>query len=202
MRQPFNTTRTGKARTAKTTILLVTNGKNTEAEYIAELSKIANQTQGLSVKKQFINGEPKSVLKKLCSPMGDTSGYDEIWILVDEDGHDRVPFIQDCLDQTTNSQKWYPVVSAPCFEVWLVAHYERVRNYTHQTDAQGHFRKLISDSTPSKSLPQDFPFPEMNKAIDRCQLNGVTLHSINELPSRPGTSMPHLIKRLNLGDLH
>ena len=74
-----------QARQPRQTILLVTNGRVTEYMYLNELKKRAR----VHIKVKMINGEPETLVQELQNPRGDTSGYSEVWIVVDEDGADR-----------------------------------------------------------------------------------------------------------------
>lgn len=136
------------------------------------------------------------MLRKLQSPKGDTSGYDEVWLVVDEDGRDMARFVEACNKLNSKSQRWFPVVSRPCFEVWLIAHYEQVRRYQDQHDAQRHYRALIPPGTPKKLLPADFPFNAYGEASTACRLSDSTAEEANALPPSPGSGMHHLIRAL------
>jgi len=157
-------------RQTKHTILIVTNGERTEKAYLDEVKRLASKP-GLSIKVEFINGDGNNIVKKLRSPHGDTSAYDEVWIVIDADGKDRSDFVAQC-GKLSGKQIWRGIVSVPCFEVWLTAHYEPVQNYVDQADAQKHYKQLIPAGTNPKHLPEDFPWEGMNDAIERCHLPG------------------------------
>lgn len=191
------------SRTEKKSILLVTNGALTEKIYLEELKRRALRTErakeeNFAVKVTFINGETDTLIKKLSSPHGDTESYDEVWLVVDEDGHERTAFLGDCTRRTTKKQGWFGVVSRPCFEVWLIAHYEQVRRYANQQAAQEHYRRLIPDGLGEKEIPSDFPYEALEQAVSRSHLNGTPQPPLKDLPPVPGTGMPHLIRRLGL----
>lgn len=179
------------------TVLIATNGARTEMAYLAELKRRARGS-GVRIKVEFVHGDPETVLHKLARPLGDTSEFDEVWIVVDEDGTDRRAFVTACKKRCSKRQSWHAIVSRPCFEVWLVAHYEQVGNMITQDDAQRHFRKLIPAGTPAKSIPSDFPYDAMLDAAGRCQLPGTEPGDLHDLPPLPGTAMPHLLRALGL----
>lgn len=184
-------------REPKRAVLIATNGALTEQSYLKEIKQRA-RSAGLAIRVEFVNGEPDSVLRKLSSPHGDTGDYDEVWIVVDEDGHDREPLLRECVTRSSVKQSWYLVVSRPCFEVWLIAHYTRVRRYADQQDAQRHYRTLVPADLPEKELPTDFPYSAMEEAITRSHLAADEQGSAESLPPSPGTGMPHLVTRLGL----
>lgn len=190
-------------RTEKTSILLVTNGALTEKIYLEEIKRRALRTEtakehNLAVKVVFINGETDTLINKLSSPHGDTKSYDEVWLVVDEDGQERGRFLGSCTRQTTKAQSWFGIVSRPCFEVWLIAHYEQVRRYADQKDAQTHYRRLLPEGVGAKEVPPDFPYDAVGDAVRRSHLQDTPQPPLEELPPMPGTGMPHLVRRLGL----
>lgn len=186
-----------KNRQSKRTILVVTNGQQTELSYLKQIKQRANRPDA-SIKVEFVSGEPDSVLKKLKSPLGDTSGFDEVWLVVDEDGHDRTALLVACAKLCGKHQQWFAVISRPCFEVWLIAHYTNVRNYMDQGQAQKHFRQLIPKNVPAKQLPQDFPYDKVEQAIVQSHLANDSLEDLDKIPASPGTAMPHLVRALKI----
>ncbi|MGP5078455.1 RloB family protein [Brachybacterium alimentarium] len=184
-------------RSSKRSLLIATNGALTEQSYLKEIKQLARDA-GLAIRVEFVNGEPDSMVRKLSSPHGDTGEYDEVWIVVDEDGRDRMPLLRTCAKKSSAKQPWYLVVSRPCFEVWLIAHYARVRRYVDQQDAQHHYRSLVPSDLHEKELPRDFPYSAVAEAIDRSRLADDEQGEVDSLPPSPGTGMPHLVTRLGL----
>lgn len=174
------------------TVLLVTNGAKTEIAYLKEFKQRVKAAD-TRITVIFQNGDPSTVIKKLTNPHGDASSYDEVWIVVDEDGADRTDFLKKCIEKSSNRQKWVGIVSRPCFEVWLVAHYTQVRKYANQSDAQRHFYDNVPVSEKTKDLAGDFPFEDAPLAAVRCMLPNTHLGDLNELPPSPGSAMPHLV---------
>ena len=91
------------------------------------------------------------------------------------------------------------IVSVPCFEVWLNAHYAHVKNYRNQADAQAHYLELTGLSKKNaKTLPDDFPWNEAVQAVDRCHLPTDEQPEIDAQGTCPSTKMPHLLRSLGL----
>jgi len=185
-----------KKRSKKTTILVVTNGKVTEHRYLEWLrDKVNGPREKYSVTVEAISGDPTWILQKV---IGRTSkNYDQVWLVVDQDDHSSKKmqsFIKDC-----QRKKITVVVNAPCFEVWLNAHYERVRKYQNQKDAQRHYHQLSGVSEKDeKTIPQDFPFEEYEKACGNAHLTGNYNPMPNELAESPATPMPFLLSAFGL----
>lgn len=140
------------------------------------------------------------MVRKLSSPKGDTSAYDEVWIVVDEDGQDLSWLVRECATRTTKRQSWVAVVSRPSFEVWLIAHYGRVQNYQDQRDAAEHYCRTAGLAVGTKDLPRQFPFGQYAAAVERCRLGAEMAEQRNALPPIPGSGMPHLLRALGLVD--
>ncbi|QPL05250.1 MULTISPECIES: RloB family protein [Actinomyces] len=177
------------------TVLLVTNGRTTETAYFAGLGRHVDRKK-YSVTSKFINGDPLTLTKDLKGDRWDLSAYTEVWIVVDHDGIDRQEFLKECRGLCSRRTVVHGIVSVPCFEVWLNAHYAPVRNYQNQTEAQAHYRALTGLST--KNLPADFPWDAMSDAAHRCHLPTVSEPAIDTQGPCPSTTMPHLLRRLGL----
>lgn len=190
------TRRRGK-RQISPTVLIATNGRVTERTCLSALKRLPKQ-RDIRIKVEFIDEDPLQLLKKLQSPNGDTSFYTELWIVVDEDGKDVAAFLAECKRISTKNQPWYPVVSRPSFEVWLIAHYQAIRNYRNQHDASRHLSELIGSRKDSKTIPHDFPYDAINDAVTRCHPVGQSSSSPYALPPLPGSAMPHLIAALGI----
>ncbi|SHE25471.1 RloB family protein [Actinomyces glycerinitolerans] len=188
------------ARRTRTTVLIITNGARTEKEYLEVIKKKVPRDAGLAITLRPEDGkEPETILKDLTGVRGGLTDFDEVWIVVDHDGTDRKRFLKDCAG--LKSSRVVGVVSVPCFEVWLIAHYERVRRYQDQTDAQRHYRQLTGqDGRDAKGLPKDFPFDRVDEAAQRCFIVGDSAPQLNTQGSSPSTTMPHLLRRLGLLD--
>lgn len=189
----INVARSRKKRSLRPAILIVTNGERTERTYLTRLKSEAKGSK-LSITVQFLPGEASTLLRKLDA--NDLSGYTEIWIVVDEDGRDLLPLIRGCEKRTRKNQLWVPVISRPCFEVWLIAHYERVKAYHSQADAQRHLGQITGRKPAEKSLPTDFPFENMHQACVQCELPSAEVHEQGQMPPSPGSGMVHLVQRL------
>lgn len=189
------------SRLVRRTVLLVTNGGRTEKTYLEGLRRRVPRDAGLAIEVICQDGkEPGTILRNLVRGETDLGAYDETWIVVDHDGTDRRDFLVRCEKASKNSGGGVAgVVSVPCFEVWLNAHYEQVQNYRDQKDAQRHYERLTGLSgRNAKDLPKDFPFDRAVEAACRCHLKGVPLPEKNTQGPSPSTTMPHLLRSLGL----
>ena len=183
-----------KKRSTKTTVLVVTNGEVTELCYLEWLrDKVNGPHEKYSVTVKDISGDPLRVLSKVP-----TKNYDQVWLVVDRDDHSPEKmqgFIKDCQSRNITA-----VVSVPCFEVWLNAHYARVKNYQDQKEAQQHYRQLSGVSEKDeKTIPQNFPYDNYEQACANAHLAGKYENPRpNVLAKSPATPMPFLLPALGL----
>ena len=180
------------------TVLFVTNGRVTENAYLQQLCRRVDRDR-VSAKVKVINGDPLTVVKELSGPRSNLGDYREVWIVVDHDGRDRHDFLAKCRRLSSKRTVVHGVVSVPCFEVWLNAHYAPVKNYQNQADAQTHYRELTGlSSKDAKMLPDDFPWDRGGQAAARCHLPTESLPEPDTQGPCPSTTMPHLLRSLGL----
>ena len=180
------------------TVLFVTNGRVTENAYLQQLCRRVDRDR-VSAKVKVINGDPLTVVKELSGPRSNLGDYREVWIVVDHDGRDRHDFLAKCRRLSSKRTVVHGVVSVPCFEVWLNAHYAPVKNYQNQADAQAHYRELTGlSSKNAKTLPDDFPWDKVTQAATRCHLPTDSLPETDTQGPCPSTTMPHLLCSLGL----
>ena len=185
-------------RAERRTVLLVTNGRVTENTYLQQLCRRVDRDR-VSAKVKVINGDPLTVVKELSGPRSDLSDYREVWIVVDHDGRERHDFLKECRELSSRQTDVHGIVSVPCFEVWLNAHYAHVKNYRNQADAQAHYLELTGLSKKNaKMLPDDFPWDGAAQAVARCHLPTDSLPELGTQGACPSTTMPHLLRGLGL----
>ena len=176
----------------------MTNGRVTENAYLQQLCRRVDRDR-VSAKVKVINGDPLTVVKELSGPRSDLSDYREVWIVVDHDGRERHDFLKECRELSSRQTDVHGIVSVPCFEVWLNAHYAHVKNYRNQADAQAHYLELTGLSKKNaKTLPDDFPWDEAVQAVARCHLPTDNLPELGTQGACPSTTMPHLLRGLGL----
>lgn len=185
-------------RAERRTVFLVTNGEVTESAYLQKLSRRVDRER-VSVNVKVIKGDPRTVVRQLGGSHSDLSEYREVWVVVDHDGQDRHDFLAACRRLSSKRTVVHGVVSVPCFEVWLNAHYAPVKNYQNQADAQAHYRELTGlSSKDAKMLPDGFPWDRGGQAAARCHLPTESLPEPDTQGPCPSTTMPHLLRSLGL----
>lgn len=185
-------------RVVRRTVLLVTNGRVTEYAYLSQLCRRVGHGR-ISAQVKVIEGDPLTVIKELGGPRSNLDNYREVWIVVDHDGRDRHDFLAKCRRLSSGQTVVHGIVSVPCFEVWLNAHYAHVKNYRNQADAQSHYLELTGlSSKDAKMLPDDFPWDRGGQAAARCHLPTDSLPETDTQGPCPSTTMPYLLRSLGL----
>ena len=96
-------------------ILLATNGKNSEVDYFQGIKTESWINVGRIVI-QFVNGDPASLVIR-AAEIRDQNDYDEVWVVCDLDQYDVTSAIAEA-----NVKDIGFALSVPSFEVWLILH--------------------------------------------------------------------------------
>ncbi|WP_342661856.1 RloB family protein [Corynebacterium ulceribovis] len=181
-----------RARQEKSPVLLVVQGKVTETEYFQRLRE-TYRIRHLSVVSQphppnkIVDKAKNQILRDKNAP------FSAAFFVVDVDDYPRTQFHQGFRDaQTLAAQKQQAafVVSNECFEVWLLAHYEDIRDRSvpRGTLTQKLVRFQAVDTVRNKHLSDSFPIREHQKAASSCD------HlAFNKMGSSSKTAIPKLI---------
>lgn len=177
-------------RTVRSRLLIVTEGQQTEVQYFQGPAQYL-KTSGVSVRGIRIKGvgsDPSRVLKT-AREIGadDTADYDEVWAVVDVDDHAT-------LDQALTAARRASipmVVSNPCFEIWLVWHYQDCSAHRAPKQLQD---SLDREGHSSKHLPPSFPFDRLDYAQSRASRDPVPVRTKGPNPS---SAIPELIAALH-----
>jgi len=176
--------RTGTRRENRR-LLVVTEGK-TEKEYLEGLMQ-SLRPDGIQVTPIDVvdgRGEPSKVLKTAkarCHSRADD--YDEVWLLLDVDQHAKLtPVLRE-----TRQENFSAAVSNPCFEVWLLWHFEDWTREGSSSEVQRAARRHHVD----KSIPPAFPYI---KHLDARRRASRTPVGANEIGRNPSTALPSLLE--------
>lgn len=173
-------------RHERETILVVTEGQ-TEKGYIEGLKQHLRSSatpQVTATKVVNGKGEPDRVMRTAQARSKDAD-FDEVWLLLDVDEHARLlPVVEQA-----RRLGFFAAVSNPCFEVWVVWHFEDVRQEADRGDVQRTARGHGVD----KSLPANFPYDLRVEAVNRADRRFV---GINCVGPNPSTGFPRLLDRI------
>lgn len=206
-----------KTQQQRITVLFVTNGEKTEQQYLSLLKGAIHEKHGkkYNVKVRHIEGAPENLLNKLTSPLGDASAYDQVWLVVDKDDFPLESFLADCRKEDkerkrqNNKKKkgqaqagqdrlFKAVVSNPCFEVWLVAFFEKISRYQNRDEVKRDYEKRAGLPKNTKDLPDSINLGSLSSQSENAKLAGTEHLELNAEGKPPGTAIPHVLKFYDL----
>lgn len=123
---------------------------------------------------------------------------DDVFLIVDRDSKNRpkekyCSFVKGCVEQG-----FLPVVTNPCFELWLLMHYEGCRDdleaISMDRNPFAKMKRCMSSRGMEKKNP-DYQslIPRLNVAMTNAE---GFIYTPEELESKVGTNMPDLIHDL------
>lgn len=109
-------------------ILIVTEGGETEPNYLEELIK----REGLSPANVVVDGEcgsdPMGVYrharKRYKAEKGQGEIFDRVYCVFDRDGHANYLDALDAINRAVPKSVYHAINSVPCFEYWVLLHFQ------------------------------------------------------------------------------
>ncbi len=190
-------------RSGKPRILILCEGTKTETSYF---SKLKNDKRLTSVVVKPTPSGPRGLWERTNAELREDRGWDEVYCVVDHDG--RVSEIIDLdtklatLDRRYRSSRVEMILSDPCFEYWLLLHFEFTdRPFTaqpHGRTACDEVIKTLRHHLADYSKNDSRNFKRLEERLDYAMENARRLDSTRSSgsPRSPRTDVPRLIKRL------
>lgn len=119
----------------KPRILILTEGKRTEVIYLQGVCRAQHLT---NISIEGAAGVPKTMVENAVSRK---SAYDKIWCVFDVDIH---PNLKEAVKQAKDNDVCV-ALSNPCFEVFLILHFELYTKPCDRHGAQRHLKSHIPD---------------------------------------------------------
>lgn len=131
--------------------VIATEGKDTERIYFEALR---NKIQMSQIKLEILPSEnnesaPNKVYDRLTDyhDKYDIEDDDQLWLVIDKDKWtDKM--LSDIAQLCNEKKSFFMGLSNPCFELWLLLHYEDVSKYTHSEKEELKANKKIKGTTP------------------------------------------------------
>lgn len=190
--------RRASRRPPKVRFVLVCEGENTEPRYFKALER---KHRNVLIKIETIGpaGDPKNVAiralkeKRNISRDDSYSKDDQVWAIFDRDEHKHYgQSIADCNKNGVNIAR-----SNPCFEVWLILHFEDYNKAGTRKDAHKHLTQLCGGANCKKhgfdytNIVENF-----EKAITRAKKQEANRKQEGGL-APPYTTVHKLVSELN-----
>jgi hypothetical protein len=91
----------------------------------------------------------------------DNLKYDEVWCVFDVDAHEHIPEAK----QKAGTNEINLAISNPCFELWLLLHFQDQRAYIERHQAQSACRAHMP--LYDKEVPFELVYPHYQSAVQR-----------------------------------
>lgn len=186
-----------KERRYKKLFLIATEGQCTEKEYFSEcLAWSESKLVRVAVLTSKGETSPKQVLKRLKDELKAEKLIvgDEAWVVVDRDNWDEASLNTLFSWERVTPKPHYikgVAVSNPCFEFWLLLHFEDGKNIT-----QTNLRRRLEKYLPGYDKHLDratFTRDKIDSAIRRADTKRLEAHT---WPQSTGTQVHLLVKRI------
>ena len=186
--------RRGPRREPYPRILIVCEGEVTERVYFshlrhAERIPITLQIQAGGVPKTLVETAVRSMKEAAQSP-DPNDHFDQVWCVFDVDEH---PKIDDAKQQAANHGIKL-VISNPCFDLWILLHYEDLRQHTHRHKVQKACAKHITGSV------KDPPCEELFERYAQAEKRAIALNkwqaSRGTEGANPSTNVYELVAKI------
>lgn len=135
------------------TVLIVCEGEKSEPNYFRSLCRALRLTSVRVVGKECGNA-PISIVdyavkerknRKRLSRSGSGVNYDAIWCVMDVEEEGKNPSLHSALDKA-KAHELETVLSNPCFEFWVLLHFqEKVRPFRNCDEVGHHLKKVLPD---------------------------------------------------------
>src|SRR4029077_3590037 len=159
-RRPRSLKRRGSFRNPKAKITIVSEGRLTEPDYFYALARACGALVSFDIEIEKAAGVPLSVVNKAIDllphlrRMTSFSHKDTVWAVFDRDQH---PNFDEAINKG-NEAGVNIAFSNPCFELWLVLHFQDWDRPMGRHEMQGELRKLVPTYDPNGGKRADFTF--------------------------------------------
>lgn len=190
-------TRSRQPRPLRRRGLVVSEGTNTEVQYVDRLKQLLRdaQTDSVGVTTKGVGRDPLSVLRKAVEfrdqAEADGEPYDWSFVIVDVDRHTT---LATCL-KVAQAKGIGVIVCNPSFEVWLLWHFDECRGYSSQAELAA---RLAVRGIHDKNLPAGFPIASYQLAMGRAMAADPD-NAVGRRGPNPSSAMPALVTSMMAG---
>jgi hypothetical protein len=159
-------------------ILIVSEGEKTEPQYFEDI-RIQNSIPSAHIKvlPSRAGTSPRLVVDFAEETFLATKAFERVYAVFDRDDHESYRDAlarARALDGKYRNDERHEVVfkavpSVPCFELWLLLHYEEVHAFYHRTDILDHLRWHIPGYQKGTTGIYQLTEPHIELAVQRAQ---------------------------------
>jgi hypothetical protein len=174
--------------------LLSVEGAVTEQQYLNMFNSDDSIIKIECIKKSN-RSSPKEVLKAIKKFLAkiDLKKDDEAWLIVDKDQWPDDQ-LRELFQWTKEKQNYYFALSNPCFEYWLLLHFENPRGKINKKSCSARLKRYLPDYDKN-ILANKFTDENINAAISRAEAQ-LSSQQV-DWPTTTGTTVYRLIKNIN-----
>jgi hypothetical protein len=162
------------ARRRKKRYLLLCEGKKTEQDYLKDVRRtlknglveiVVDKKAGVSPRRLLdLAIKRKQEAERNARREGDPNArYDMVWCVFDTDDHREIPEVR----RLAPAYGIRLAISNPCFELWVLLHYQHQRAYLNPKQAAAALKKHIADY--DKGLDCSLFRAESGTAVERAK---------------------------------
>jgi hypothetical protein len=185
-RTPSSLARKIETRRPRKTLVIYCEGERTEPVYLEALKRRpeVRNVASVDLRIEAEHGMPEalvsSAIKARKKSVDEEGEVDEFWCVFDVEWPRNHPRLREAVQQARNNSIEL-AISNPCFELWLILHFERRSSWLDNDDARKLRRQL--DGASGKNLDPSKYMPFVRDAMD----NAIALAQRH---SRDGTGFP------------
>ena len=168
-------------RSERRTFVILCEGKETEPQYLRALKQLPEVREVVSVDIQGPVGRPLQLVEAAIEVQSDNDEIDEVWCVFDVEAPQKHPNLKEGL-ALAREKGIKTAVSNPCFEVWLVLHFDRCSAWLTTDNAVKLRRK--HDSSARKEVDGELYMPLRETAAKRAR-------DLSDNHVNNGTSFPN-----------
>jgi hypothetical protein len=158
----INYKRTFNTRPTEKFIVIAVEGEKTEPEYFG---KIRDELKNGNIKLEILpplnrGSHPKNRLAELCLKSKNYSEKDSFYLVCDVDRHHNLPAV---IKQAKQYKKYkiQPIISNPCFEVWLYLYYGNIKIKDSTVDFDG-LETIEQENLDSQKMKEIYKKSKVN----------------------------------------
>jgi hypothetical protein len=153
-------------------VLVVCEGSKTEPNYLEEIRrKLRISSADVRVVHSSLGTEPRQVVDSAEQMFLETKAYDAVYAVFDRDDHrtyeealSRAAALDGLLKNDEGKRVPFKAVpSVPCFELWILLHFEDVHHFNHRDEVIAKVRHHIPGY--AKGLSGVFELTEGQRAM-------------------------------------
>ncbi|MGH3826089.1 MAG: RloB family protein, partial [Pseudonocardiaceae bacterium] len=179
-------------RPERKTVVIFCEGKASEPDYINGLKRLPNVHGNTSINIEVDprQGVPLTLVQRATDQATDDE-VDECWCVFDVEWPRNHPNLKRAIQQARDHNIRL-VISNPCFELWLILHFEDQNAFLNTKEAESKSRRL--DGRSGKRINADQYIPNRNAAVRRAS-------SLSCRHERDQTLFPHDNPSSTMSDL-